>query len=87
MNQRKIHIENLQIRLPRGSATDARQMVNGLGDEILRQTTGLTSRKAGTRRIEKLDVGKIKVSGGTSSSDLQKRIARQIAAIIGESIK
>ena len=87
MNRRKIHIGNLQIRLPRHLANDAQTVTNGLGNEILRQTAEMQTRKSGNQRIESLDAGEIRISGGVSAAALQKKIARQIAALIGENVK
>ncbi len=85
MNRRNIHIENLQIRLPKGtSASEARRIVEGLGNEVLSQIAENTRQKQGNRQIGNLDAGKIKNSGG---ADLQRQIARRIAAIVGEKTK
>lgn len=87
MSRRKIHIGNLRIRLPRSQASEAKNVTNGLGNEILRQTAEMQTRKSGNQRIESLDVGEIRISGGVSAAALQKKIARQIAALIGENVK
>ena len=79
---RKIHIENLQIRLPKNSGLSARELASGLGNEILRELADQTRREKGMRRIEKIDAGTIKNSGASAAA-LQRRIARRIAANIG----
>lgn len=80
---RKIHIENLQIRLKNGSPELARSVGNNLGNEILRRIADDESKpNVGTRRIEKLDGGTIKSENG--AADLQSQIARRIATVIGD---
>jgi len=82
MSQKNIHIKNLQIRLPKGtSAAAARQIASGLGNEVLSRIAENTRQKNGKQRIENIDAGTIKNSG---NADLQKQIARRIAAIVGE---
>ena len=77
----KIHIENLQIRLKNVSPEQARNISGNLGDEILRQIAD-GKRIGGTGRIENLNGGTIKSKPG--ATDLQSRIARKIARLIGE---
>ena len=79
---RKIHIENLQIRLKNVSPERARSVGSNLGNEILRHIADGTKQNTGARRIEKLDGGTVKSEKGTA--DLQSRIARKIAALISE---
>lgn len=84
---RKIHIEKLQIRLKNASPAGARNISGGLGGEILRQIAERTRQNAGTKRIEKLDAGRIENSRNASASEMQKQIARKIADLIGEQIR
>jgi hypothetical protein len=84
MSQRNIHIENLKIRLSKNSGLSARDIASGLGDEILRQIAETTRHRTGTRRIDSLDAGTIKNSGGATAAHLQRQIARRIAAGIDE---
>ncbi len=79
MSKRKIHIQNLQIRLPRGAAGEARTIAGGLGQEILRSIAESTSGKTGTRRVGQISAGKIISTGGAGAQDLQKQIARRVA--------
>ena len=82
MSRRKIHIENLQIRLPKNSGLSALETASELGGEILRQIAETTRYETGTRRIEKIDAGKIQMSGDSQAVDLRRRIASRIAANI-----
>jgi len=80
--ERKIHIGSLGIRLKNVSPERARGVGNNLGYEILRHIADGTKQNSGARRIENLDGGTLKSESG--AADLQNRIARRIAALIGE---
>lgn len=82
---RKIHIEKLEIRVRRVSAAKARDIGSNLGGEILRRVGENTRHVSGTRQIEKLDAGRIG-SDRAGVSEIQNRIARRIADLIGERI-
>jgi hypothetical protein len=84
---RKIHIENLRIRLKNVSPAAARNIGSNLGGEILRRVAENTRQNAGTKRIEKLDAGRVENNRGASASEMQKRIARKIADLIGDRIR
>jgi hypothetical protein len=83
---RKIHIENLQIRLKNVSPDRARNIGDGLGGEISRQIAESTRQNGGTKRIENLDGGRIKNSRDTSASEMRNQAARKIADLIGKRI-
>jgi hypothetical protein len=78
MNKRKIHIGNLQIRLPRSAAGQARSIAAGLGTEILQSIAGSTSGETGKKRVGQISAGKI-ISTEAGVPDLQKQIARKVA--------
>lgn len=81
MKTKNIHIENLEIRLPKNYSAAAHDIAAGLGDEILRNVAGNKNAVGG--RIENLDAGKIKISGRPSAKNLQTEIARRVGALIG----
>jgi hypothetical protein len=80
MTKRKVHIENLRIRIPGAAAGQARNIAGGLGREILREVAESTAGKIGTKSIGELSAGKIKVSGGAGVAGSQGEIARRVAA-------
>lgn len=79
MTKRSIHIENLQIRLPHAAAGDARNFAGGLGREILHGIGEASMGRIGTKKIDEISAGKIKISGGVDHAGLQKQIARQVS--------
>jgi hypothetical protein len=84
---RKIHIGKLQIRLKNASPAGASNLGSNLGGEILRQIAERTGHGAGTKRIEKLDAGRVETKRNTPAPELEKQIARKIADLIGERIR
>lgn len=78
----KIHIENLQIRLKNVSPEQAKNIGGNLGNEVLRHLAD-GKRINGTRRIENLNSGAA-IKSELGATDLQSRIARKIAGLIGE---
>jgi hypothetical protein len=80
MSSRKVHIENLKIRLPRSAAASARAIAGGLGADILRGVADATRDKTGTKRIDELSTGKITASDGAGGQNLSKQISRRVAA-------
>lgn len=80
MVKRKVHIENLKIRLPQSAAGQARAIAGGLGRDILREVAEATRDKTGTKRIGKIASGKVKVSGGAGGQNVSKEIARRVVA-------
>lgn len=84
MKERKIHIDKLEIRLPKGSKLSARQIAEGLGNEILNQIANVPNRQANFGPIEKLDIGKINSPGNRTISSLQRQIAGKVVSEIGK---
>jgi hypothetical protein len=87
MNKRKIHIENLKIRLPRGTASHPGLFAGELGNEILQDLGEMTRGKTGRRHIDELSPGAIRISGGVERQGLQRHIARRVADEIGKRIE
>jgi hypothetical protein len=79
MSKRKIHIGNLQIRLPQSEAGQARAMAGGLGREVLQGMVDTTQGRTGTKRISDLSVGKLTITGRGSAQNLSQHIARRVA--------
>ena len=80
MSRRKIHVENLKIRLPQSAGASARAIAGGLGREILQGIADATRNKTGTKRIGELSTEKITVFGGPGGRNLSKQIARRVVA-------
>lgn len=80
MSRKNVHIEKLQIRVPKSAKLSA----SGLGNEVLNQIAANVSAQNGVRRVGSVDAGKIKTSGG---ADLQQQIARRIGEAVGEKTK
>lgn len=80
MKTKNIHIENLEIRLPKNYSSSAREIASGLGDEILRNVAENKNMSDG--RIENLDAGKINISGRISAKILTTEIASRVGTII-----
>jgi len=80
MRRRKVHIENLKIRLPQSAGSSARAIAGGLGREILKGIADATRNKAGTKRIGELSAGKITISRGISGRNVGNQIAGRVAA-------
>ena len=80
MTKRKIHIENLKIRIPGAAAGQARDIAGGLGREILREIAESTGGKTGAKSIGELSAGNVRVSGSAGMPGLQGEIARRVAA-------
>jgi len=78
MDQHRVHIDHLTIRLPRGLAGQARSLGAGLGKEIAHALATLNPTGAGRRRIEEVVAEKAVVTHGETSG-LTERIARQVA--------
>jgi hypothetical protein len=79
MTKRKVHIENLRIRIPGSAAGQARDIAGGLGREILREIAESTAGKTGAKSIGELSTGKVRVSGGADAAGLRGEIARRVA--------
>jgi hypothetical protein len=81
---RKIHIEKLEIRTKNVSRGRARDIAGNLGGEILRRVSERTEQRSGTLQINRLDAGRIGSERAAGVPEIQNRIARKIADLIGE---
>jgi hypothetical protein len=81
---RKINIKQLNIRFENIPADDARQIVAGLGSEILRAlaSSEAMSNQSGTRRIENLDLGKVLKESGKSADSVRSKIAGSVCRAV-----
>jgi hypothetical protein len=82
MAKRRIHIENLRIRLPRAMAGSARSLAGGLGREIMASIADASRGKTGEMRIDQISVENIKAAGGAAA--IQKRAAAGISAEVNQ---
>jgi hypothetical protein len=80
MTKRKVHIENLKIRIPGSAAGQAQNIAGGLGREILREIAESTAGETGAKSIGEISAGKIRLSGGAGAAGSQGEIARRVAA-------
>ena len=78
MAKRRIHIENLRIKLPREMAGSARSLAGGLGREIMKSIADASRGKTGEMQIGQISAENIKAAG--SAADIQKRAAAGISA-------
>ena len=76
MARHRIHIENLQMRLPRGMAGNARSIGRGFGYEIMKGIADATRGKTGAMRIDALSAATVKTAGG--EADISQRAAEKI---------
>lgn len=76
MSKRNIHIERLQIRMPRGAAGQAREIAGSLGNEILRKLSETTGGRSGDLRVDEISAGKI---ANTGAAGVRKAAAERIA--------
>ncbi len=84
---KKIHIEKIQIRLKGSTATRARSIGQGLGDEVLKLVAENSGSKSGSLKIENLNSGKISSGQGVPAAALRGQIARRIADLISDRMK
>jgi hypothetical protein len=82
MAKRRIHIENLRIRLPRGMAGSVRSLAGGLGREIMKSIADASRGKTGEMQIDQISAENIKAAG--SAADIQKRAAAGISAEVNK---
>ena len=83
MAKRRIHIENLRIRLPHAMAAgSARSLAGGLGHGIMKSIADASRGKTGEMRIDQISAGNIKAAG--SAADIQKRAAAGISAEVNK---
>jgi hypothetical protein len=73
MAKRRIHIENLRMRLPRGMAGSARSLAGGFGREIMKSIANASRGKTGEMRIDLISAANIRTAGG--EAEIQKRAA------------
>jgi hypothetical protein len=78
MATRRIHIENLRIRLPAGMAGTARSSAARFGHEIMHGIADVSRGKTGAVRIDKLSAATIRAAGGEAV--IRKRAAAEISA-------
>jgi hypothetical protein len=81
MPTRRIHIENVRIRLPRragGTVLDPRAVAAGCGSEILRGIAEAATGRTGAIRIGELMTGAIRAEGAAGA--IPRQVAERIAA-------
>jgi hypothetical protein len=86
MGSRNIHIDNVQVRIPRSLAGSARQIGSGLGKEILRRIAETTRGRGGTRRVGDVSAGKIRIESGADIQAAREDIAGRVAAEVAKKI-
>ena len=86
MGSRNIHIDSLQVRIPRSLAGSARQIGSGLGGEILRQIAETTRGRGGSRRVGEVSAGKIRIESGADGQAARENIAGRVAAEVVKKI-
>lgn len=84
MSKRNIHIDRLEIRLPRRAAGSAREIAGGLGNDILRNLSETNIERRGDIRIENVSAGKIVSTGRTDAESIRNRAAERISAEIAK---
>jgi len=77
MAKRRIHIENLRIRLPREMAGSARSLAGGLGHEIMKSIADVSHGQTGEMRIDQISAGNIRAAG--TAADIQQRAAAGVS--------
>lgn len=82
MGKQKLHIDNIQIRIPQRAAIQSRALVAGLGHELLQAMAQSAPQKNGIKSIEKIDAGKIEINPADNTERLQQRMARGVAAAL-----
>ena len=82
MSKRTVHIENLNLRLPRSSASSAREIAASVGGQLLRNLSENHGKFRGSLRLEKISAVKIQVPNGSDVDDMTVRIAASVAADI-----
>lgn len=82
MGKRRIHIENLRIRLPHGLAANAGSIAGGLGHEVMKRIAHASRGKSGRMRIDQLSAQRIK--SDASAADIRTRAAEVISAEVNK---
>ena len=78
MAQQRIHIEHLQLRLPRGMAGHARSMARSFGYAIMRSIAAASRGKTGEMRIDRISATTIRTADG--EAHIRQRAAEDISA-------
>lgn len=84
MSKRNIHIDRLQIRLPRRAAGAAREIAGGLGNDILQGLSESVTGRSGTMRVDRISTGRIVSTGDIGAERIRKQAAERIAAEIAK---
>lgn len=87
MSKRNIHIDRLQIRLPRTAAASSREIAGGLGNDILQGLSKATLGRRGDLRIEEVSAGRIVSAGRADAEGIRKQAAERIAAEIAKRLE
>ena len=84
MNRTGIKIGRLNLRLKGVSSVVARDLISGLGVELMRHISDQRDVLRGKRgvNIESLDSGKLKVNGDKNPTDLRRLTAEKITSAI-----
>lgn len=80
MSKRSIHIDRLQIRLPRGAAGVSREIAAGLGNDVLWGLSEATKGRRGTFRVDEVSAGRVVSTGRADAESIRKLAAERIAA-------
>ena len=78
MVKRRIHIENLRMRIPREMAGNVRCIAGGFGAEIMKSIAVAAHGKTGEMRIDKISSATIRMTGG--EADIRKRAVGEVSA-------
>lgn len=84
MSKRNVHIDRLEIRLPRRAAGSAREIAGGLGNDILRNLSETNMERRGNVRIENVSAGRIAPPGRMDAESIRKQAAERISREIAK---
>jgi hypothetical protein len=56
---KRIHIENLRIKLPRGMRRDAHSIASSIGNDIARNVAIAASGRSGNLQVSEISVGRV----------------------------
>ncbi|MGH7901619.1 MAG: hypothetical protein ACRENZ_07765 [Thermodesulfobacteriota bacterium] len=84
MNRTGIKIDRLNLRLRGVSSVVARDLISGLGVELMRRLSDQRDVLKGKRgvKLDNLDTGKLKVNGDKNPTGLRSMTAERIAGAI-----
>jgi hypothetical protein len=82
MSKQKLHIDNIQIRIPQRAATQSRALAAGLGRALLQAMAQSAPQNNGIKSIAEIDAGKIKTNPADNTERLQQRLAGGVAAAL-----